>query len=107
MVNASNIPRSVEPMVAESTHLYPGVKRAVRPRILMYSLDRGSNSPQSPPVHELGGGSVVAGLMPPKPPKLVHWFWLKRDWMRAVTSMYFEGREATRKLISVPCPLSP
>ena len=40
------MPRSDEPMVTASTHLKPGVKRAVRPRILMYSFDRGSNSPQ-------------------------------------------------------------
>ncbi len=54
-------------MVAASSHLKPGVKRAVRPRILMYSLERGSNSPQSPPTQSPPGGFSSAGLRPPKP----------------------------------------
>ena len=73
----------------------------------MYSLERGSNSPQSPPVQGGPGGSSKAGLRPPKPPKFVHWFWLKRYWMRPVTSTYFDGLEASSRLISVPWPLSP
>src|SRR3954470_2686473 len=73
----------------------------------MYSLDRGSNSPQSPPMQSPPGGFSSAGLRPPKPPEFVHWFWLKGDCSRPVTSTFFEGGEAISRSISVPWPLSP
>jgi hypothetical protein len=101
------MPRSVAPTVATSIAVQPGVKRTVMPRSLTYWFERGSNSPQSPPMQEPGGGSVVAGLVPPKPPKLVHWFCEKREWMRPLTSMVRDGLAASSISSSVPWPLSP
>src|SRR5581483_8783321 len=79
MVNGSNMPRSLAPMVNASTCFQPGVTRTVMPRSLMYWFERGSNSPQSPPVQSPAGGVSSAGLRPPKPPKLVHSFCEKRE----------------------------
>jgi hypothetical protein len=77
------------------------------PRSFTYWLERGSHSPQSPAVHEEGGGSVVAGLIPPKPPKLVQKFWLKRLCSRARTSTLRDTRAFSSSSTSEPCPLSP
>jgi hypothetical protein len=66
----------------------------------MYWLERGSNSPQSPPMQ----GPLV---LPPKPPKLVQWFWLKRLWMRPENATSRDRRELSSSSTSLPCPLSP
>ena len=80
------------------------MKISVAPRSLTYWFDRGSNSPQSPPVQS---PPDPAGLRPPNPPKLVQKFWLKRLWMRALISSFFESFPESSSSISLPCPLSP
>ena len=40
------MPQSWLPIVAESSHSYPGVMRAQAPRSFTYWLQRGSSSPQ-------------------------------------------------------------
>ena len=71
----------------------------------MYCAERESNSPQSPETQS--PEPTVPAPPPPKPPKLVQKFWLKRAFMRPLTSIFLDGLADTSNSSSVPWPLSP